>query len=276
MVGADGRLQRDGSLLYVVLFGPVTMTPIVRRKEELFTSTVAATGRRYNVVINANLYSLTATGYTDVLFGSDPVAASETQIIGQVIINGRVVAGSAAPQRFYIAQINDGKGSRFQAGKGDPPQGASVRAAVGGFGPLLVSRLPFGVGNLYRPGHQGPAQGQPPASAAPWLMQRNSATLAEVEGRPRSTGKVVVAYCPRPEALLVAVQPNGTAPGQEYRYIVASLARAGFTDAVFGDGSDSAMLYMDGRFVARPGQDKDESNTVGLGFRRVPRPQAAR
>jgi hypothetical protein len=44
------------------------------------------------------------------------------------------------------------------------------------------------------------------------------------------------------------------------------LLAAGCDEAVFGDGSDSALLVVGGTTMIAQGEDKDEATTIGLGF----------
>lgn len=41
----------------------------------------------------------------------------------------------------------------------------------------------------------------------------------------------------------------------------------GADNAVFLDGSDSATLYFDGKFIIRPGENKNEFLSVAVGFK---------
>ncbi len=44
------------------------------------------------------------------------------------------------------------------------------------------------------------------------------------------------------------------------------LHNVGIDNAVFLDGSDSAMLFYNNTFMIRQGPNKDETNTIGVGF----------
>jgi hypothetical protein len=65
--------------------------------------------------------------------------------------------------------------------------------------------------------------------------------------------------------LLVAVQPNGSA-GTDFDSLKHWLLSLHCDNAIFLDGSDSAMLYARGTFWAKPDAWKSASNTVGLAF----------
>ncbi|MEG3088854.1 hypothetical protein [Sphingomonas sp. PB4P5] len=268
----SGVLQRDGSLIFVVFTEPVSMRAIVRTRDELFTRTVAQRAHSFDIVVNGNYFGVTRGGMLDAFVGHDSVAASETIVQGQVVQAGQPTIGDSRPQRFFLAEIvEQGTGSRpgrlrYVTGFGNPPSGARTVTALGNLGPLLSGGLPYGQGNRYRPGTRGPATGDPGPRARGNLVQRNDATFASVEKLGATTGKTVVAYHHREEALLVGVQPHGRSPGQSYSRLRDALGIAGFSDAVFLDGSDSAMLWHRGRCIVEPGEDKNELMTVGLGF----------
>lgn len=281
--GRSGALLRDGSLRYSLFLGPTSMVPLVRAADELFSSFVQSSARDLTMAVNGNYYDITTAGKADAYFGHDPVGAAETLIEGQVVSGGRVVGGASRPIMFYFAQMagnrpntNVGPGWYFKAGRGNPPTGTGTIAAIGGLGPLIITSLPFGAGNLYRPGHQGPATGEPGPAQSRYLVQRNNETFRSADSRPASTGKPILAYSAQSDALLVGVQQHGLGPRQSYRYIAQALAGNGFSDAIFLDGSDSAMMWFGGRFEVMPGDDKDETITVGLGFRHRPPPPPPR
>ena len=146
---------------------------------------------------------------------------------------------------------------------------------IGNLGPLIADNLPYGVGNDYLPKHSGPPTGDPGPALSRYLTQRNDNLTRDVASRPPPLGKTIVAYHRHADALLVGVQPDGTPPGQSSLQLRDALRTAGFSDAVFADGSDSAMLWYKGRCIVRPGEWKDELMVVGLGFAQVaPAPPA--
>lgn len=112
--------------------------------------------------------------------------------------------------------------------------------------------------------------GPPGAAVRDSLTQRNNQTFASVEQRGATTGKTIIAYHLHEQALLVGVQQDGRTPGQTYAAIRNGLITAGFSDAVFLDGSDSALMWFRGHSIISPGDNKDELMTVGLGFRQRP------
>ena len=291
-----GTLLDDGALRYVVFLGPVRMEPIIRNARESITTTVAGRAGSFDVVVNGNYYDVSMWG---AVLGSAGFAASasSTTIQGRIVANGKVVAGDSRPQRFYLAEVintarrepKDDKRSsrnyggkrpappppyRFEVGRGDPLTGPGTMAALGNLGPLIAHGLPYGVGNQYRPPATGPATGDPGPKLGPALTQRNDNTFASVERRDDRTGKTIVAWHQKAGALLVGVEKDHEQgrPGETYTRLTHLLAAAGFTDGVFLDGSDSAMLWYKGRMIVAPGERKADTMTVALGFRAEPAP----
>ena len=272
----DGMLLLDGSFRYTVLFGSVSMRPILRRGEELFTATCTRFVNTYKVMTNGNYYGLTFGAKVDAAMGHDPVDPAGTLIEGQVVLGEAIVAGGSQPDMFYFAQMvgnapgaKSGPGWHFVAGKGDPPLKGTI-CALGGVGPLIVHDLPYGLTNSYAKGFAGPGKGNPGIMLAGALTRRSNATLASVEAKPATTGKTILAYSARHGALLVGVQPHGYSPGQSYVDVADALVLNHFSDAVFLDGSDSSFFVLDGTLEAEPGENKDETMTVGLGFTQIP------
>lgn len=263
-----GALMEDGSLRYVMLTHQYQMKPLLRTREELFTATLLRAGTGLKVCVNGSYYDVSTAGLADVAWGNDPVDPAATTLLGEVHVLGTRIAGGSQRQRFYIAQVKaaapSGIGWTYRVGFGDPPAG--VLAAVGGLGPLLWDGLRYGAGNLYSAGTIGPVSGEPPAFLRSKLIQRNNENFRSANSRPPATGKTVIASHTAKQKLLVAVQPHALAPGQTYAWIAGRLVDLGFDQGVFLDGSDSALLMLDGKLVIRPGEDKDESNTLGVGF----------
>jgi hypothetical protein len=283
-----GQILNDGSLRYIVLEHDYQMHPIVRSKEELFVDTLKREGKDMKVAVNGSFYDLSRTGKLDALAGHDPVPAGETTILGQVVQNKEkaiddsrscrvtrgvtVITGSSQPKRFWFGQRKTpgikNPDWNYVADFGDPPQGADMMVAVGGLGPIIIGALKHGIGNVYRPGVSGPATGAPPPSLQPGLIQRNNEHFKSAESKPPATGKTILASSLAKRRILIAVQEHGLKPGQTYVYIADSLLKNGFEHAVFLDGSDSATLMHEGKMVVVPGENKDETNILGIGFKR--------
>lgn len=267
-----GTLQEDTTfgMVYVPLDWTSEMRIIVRTKEEFFTDTVSREAAGLRVVVNGNYYGLSSAGKMDAALGHDPVDPSHTSVEGQLVNRGARIGGDSRPQHFYFARVPDPRPGpwlpSYTSGAGDPP--GSAITAIGGVGPLIIGGLNYGTANIYTAGAPAgaPAVGQPPPAAARHLVQRSNATLTSVEAKGAATGKTIVASSTTERAILVCVQEHGAGSGRTYAALRDALKALGFTDAVFLDGSDSSMMWFKGSFRVRPGEDKDETNIVGVGF----------
>ncbi len=270
-----GRVQTDGSLKYILLDKTYRMMPLIRNSSITFTDFLMSDSdaRKCKIIVNGNFYDLDLAGKFSVgmRLADNP---RDTLIEGQVVKDGQVVAGDSRPQSFWFGLMmvptGDAWSWTYAAGKGDPPTGGGVLAAIGGVGPLIVGALRYGIGNLYKPGAppdvSEPPTGQPPDAVMPYLIQRSNATFAAANILSPETGKTILAYCSQMRTLLVAVQPHGVGPGQTHDRLAMALAQRGFESAVFLDGSDSATLVVDGEVLVKPGDRKNDSIDVGIGF----------
>jgi hypothetical protein len=261
----------DGDVQYAAMSLDCEMKVVLRTAEELFETTAVAAQRRLklDVLINGNYYDVSKAGLMDAFVGHDPVAAAETTPKGLLVDGGKIVAGTPEPERFFIAfkgAITVPEGP-FLFGKGNPP--TNVPAALGGLGPMVLAGLKFGVGNQYNAGAPptAPAIGDPPPDAAPFLIQRNNNNYVSLKKLGPAKGKVVVATSTADRTLLAIVQPDGAATGIDLDALRDKLVAVGVDNAVFLDGSNSAMLMVKSALLIRQDQDKDETNVVGLGFR---------
>jgi hypothetical protein len=133
------------------------MEPLIRRGKRTFTDFLStdSMAKKCKVIVNGNIYGLDLTGKAQVYFGKadDP---SDTEIQGYVVKEGRRVAGDSRPQSFWFGQMaapmSDAWGWTYASGQGNPPTGGQVLAAIGGLGPLIISTLQYGSGNVYRSG----------------------------------------------------------------------------------------------------------------------------
>lgn len=150
-----------------------------------------------------------------------------------------------------------------RSARGDPPF-KSARG-VGGLGPIIINGLPYGVGNLCKRPAKCPPTGPIPPSSTGYVQQRNNSTYADQQSRSPATGKTILACNKSQGKLLVIVRPNGV-NGTTFDDIKASLMILGCDNAVFMDGSDSAMLWPQGYTEVAQGANKDETNTVALAF----------
>ena len=251
----------DGSLKFMVLPITAKMNAIVRTKEELFEDTVKSAYAKSSFVcaINAMQYGLSYAGKADALVGSDPVLAEHTTADGYVVQSG-VITGRSAPQMFYIA--DDGRNG-YKFGYGDPPM--SAKCGIGGIGPIIINGLPYGVGNICPAPPGCPTEGSVSKAQRAVMTQRNNKTYISQQGKPLPVGKAIIATNSKAGKLMVIIQPNG-ATGISFDAIKAKLIKQGCDNAVFLDGSDSAMLFANGAFHIRQGSNKNETNTIGISF----------
>lgn len=261
-------VYQDGDLLYVVLEDKAKMTVVLRTAKELFQTTAAREqlSRQLAVVVNGNFYDVTNWGKVAAFSGSGPVDAGETTPIGQLVEGQTIIGGRSAPNLFHIANYA-GPSYGYTFGFGDPSP-VGKKSAIGGAGPLIIKGLRYGVGNRYKPGTPAgaPATGEPPPQYAGALIQRNNNTYASAASKAPSTGKTVIAYSSSQGRLLVLVQPHGAATGITHDTLRDNLFAVGVDNAIFLDGSDSAMLLVNGVWLTRQAQRKDQTNTIGVGF----------
>jgi hypothetical protein len=263
----------DDNLHCVAIFGK-SMEPIIRTREEFFSETVRreVSSRGYKVAINGNMWDVTKVGLADVLAGHDPIPAGETIVKGIVTArSGGIKLGNSEPERFFVSYRGypappSSFTSSFTIGFGDPPDEA---CGVGGLGPIIIDDLPYGAVNRYRKGVPAgaPTVGDPNPVFKPYLVQRSSRHFAYMDGLGPEIGKVVLALNRKADTLLVIVQPNDAEPGIRLETLREKLVAVGTNDAVFMDGSDSALLVVNGVFHVLQAENKDELTTIGLGFR---------
>lgn len=264
----------DGDVKYAAMNAPARMIVIHRTREEFFEVTVSRESKKYNckAVINGNNYDVKVGGMMDAVMGHDPVEALHTIPKGHVVSRGKIVDGTSEPKRFYVVERAGPQkkySDYFEFGFGDPPIGPGYGSAgLGGLGPVIINRLKFGDGNLYRQGVPpgAPIQGNPGPKYRPFLVQRNNNHYKDLAKKGKRTGKVVMAICRSADKMLLLVQPDGPPIGISLDDLRDKLAQVGVDDAVFLDGSDSAMLMINNKFHIRQEENKDELTTIGLGF----------
>ena len=251
----------DGSLKFMVLPVSARMNTILRTEEELFETTVrnASVSTPFLCATNGVQYSVSNLGLADALMGSDPVAATHTTADGLIIQRG-VRKGRSAPLMFYIA---DNGRAGYEFGAGDPP--VSAQCAMGGLGPIIINGLPYGIGNVCSMPPGCAPTGTVSANQKNSMTQRNNATYANQQARPAATGKTIIAVNAALGKLLIIVQPQGSV-GIKFDDLKAKLMLLGCENAVFLDGSDSAMLFSNNVFHVRQGSNKNETNTIGISF----------
>lgn len=241
------RIEERGGVYYVSLTASAAMRPFLRTDFWRFSSTVKgfAAASKLAVIVNGNQYKL-----------SHPMG----------IVRGRdqELAGVSEPERFHVAWTEGPLGG-YAFGKGDPP--AETTAAVGGLGPVILGGLKFGAVNRYRKGVPAgaPPRGEPGMEFKPFLEVRGNLHYESFTGLGASLGKVVIGYGKGSQPLRIVVQPHGVTD-LSLDEIRDNLFNEGVENAVFLDGSDSAMLFANGRFYVQQGFAKNWTNAVGIGF----------
>jgi hypothetical protein len=139
-------------------------------------------------------------------------------------------------------------------------------------GPLIINGLKYGDGNLYKPGAaaNAPTTGAPSANDAQYLIQRNNENFKDFDQQGQRRGKTVIAYAPVADKVLVVHQPEGASTGISLTDLRDKLAAVGVDSAVFLDGGDSAMLWVNGVWHTSPASRKNHTNIVGVAFDIVP------
>ncbi|WP_163988682.1 phosphodiester glycosidase family protein [Pyxidicoccus caerfyrddinensis] len=217
-----------------------------------FTDTAKAQGAQpgNDTIVNMSFYKALAGGL--IADGGTPV--------GQVIQDGKVIAGGSEPDRFFAAWTPSG----VKFGKGNPPPDSKV--GFGGAVPLIINNLPYGDGNKYDSGvpEGAPKTGDPEARYASHLTQKNNNGFISQEEREASTGKVIIGYDRDTGTQYVIVQKDGASPGKKMSEIRDTLIKLGVDDAVSFDGSDSATLVRDDQVAVKPGKRKNDDIPYGL------------
>lgn len=191
--------------------------------------------------------------------------------IGEVISNGKIIAGRSSPQTFYVAQFVD-KNGEVEDGFGFGNLPSNATAAFGGGMPLIVNGMKYGSTNLYGEGASGAPLTGDPRKFGNLLVQRSNNGYAAYEakyerGADYSTGKVIVAYSVNSDVLAFVVQPNDAKLGMSIGAIRDRLYSAGFNNAVAFDGSSSATLVRNGAVQVQPAYYKNAVMNVGIGAR---------
>lgn len=259
--------KRSGATHIVAGAGGVEMMMLVRSKKEYFTEFIEreAKAKKLRMVINGSFIALGKLAAMSVVTTSGALDPSSSTPVGQVVQDGNIVAGTSSTGKFHFSQNTCGV-ERFSVGLGDPP--VSSCAAIGGIAPIIVDGLPYGGYNTYKAGVPAgaPVTGDVGAKFRPFLTQKSNLMYASVLGRGATVGKTAIGYSSSKKSTLVLVQQEGTngLDADEFRSVFIANT---IDNAVFLDCSDSATLYYDGKFLARPGEDKNEFLTVAVGFK---------
>jgi len=261
--------------LYITEFNRCVMVPIVRQDKdaqnpaegELFSTTVIRSQSLagFEVCINACWYDLTFAGKVDAASGDDPVNASETLNQGIALTADNQRYGTSSPQMFYAAQD---KNLSWKFGMGDVPN--DMRTGVGGLCPLIINGLKYGTGNKYsRTGLKGATlTGAPLPEHARYLIQRNNNKYAALETAANNDpGIGKVGFGVTADGKCYVVVQAHRRPGMSFNDFRNIFVNYGCVNAVAGDGSDSVFFYRDGQFHVRSNHNKEETMTIGIGFK---------
>ena len=98
----DFKLSNIGNTQILACTGGVQMIMLVRRSKEYFTDFIKRAAQEHNVklIVNGSFTDLSYGAIAAVKFGNNPLEASESKPIGQVIQEGQVIAGSSSPGKF--------------------------------------------------------------------------------------------------------------------------------------------------------------------------------
>jgi exopolysaccharide biosynthesis protein len=257
-----------GTLFVVEATGKPQMVALTRTAKELFTTFIDREAKRQGlkVVINASFTDLSLWNSVKTVFSNDPLDASEAKPVGEVIEEGKQVAGSSSSGKFYFSQNTCGL-DRFSSGQGDPP--SSSCAAVGGLAPIVVDGLPYGTTNMYSAGVPpgAPVTGDVDPKYQKYLVQKSNAMFTALEGRGATVGKVAVGYSSAKQKLKLVVEADGDAKGIDADKVRTMFTIDSMDNAVFMDCSNSTTLWFDGKFEVKPSRHKDEYLDVAVGFK---------
>ena len=247
--------------------GGLQMTMLVRNRKEYFTDFIEreAKAKGLKVIVNGSFIDLSFGSAVAVRTGSSALDPNDSTPVGQIIQDGKLLAGTSSTGKFNFSQETCGL-EKFSASLGNPS--LSACSAVGGIAPIIIDGLAYGAQNVYKAGvpDGAPLTGDVDEKFKPFLIQKSNAMFAALLSRGGTVGKTVVGYSNSKQALLILSQADGVA-GMDANGIRTVLIGNKVTNAVFLDCSDSATLYYDGKFLVKPGTDKNEFLTVAVGFK---------
>jgi hypothetical protein len=268
---SSSTVYTDGDLYFLVMSGKTRMRVMLRRDDEYFTTFVdrEAVKLGVDVVVNGNMYDVRYVGLFWALLGtsSDP---DNTLPEGFLIDSQVRIDGNSQPQRFYVSQT---AGRSWKFGYGNPIS-VGTGAAVGGVGPLIIDGLKYGPFHEYKftaeplPGGQPykPKPNEPSVDDAKYLSERQSVHFRNFQEQGPRRGKTVIAYASAADKVLVVHQPEQANTGIDLADLRDRLAAVGVDNAVFLDGGDSAMLWVNGIWHTSPAARKNHTNIVGVAF----------
>jgi Phosphodiester glycosidase len=287
---SSAMVYTDDDLFYLVMSGKTRMRVLMRTADEYFTTFVDREAKKLgmDVVVNGNYYDVNwKSKFWAGTWGTSSDADNSSPQ-GYLIDSQVSIGGDSRPQSFFVAQARD---LTWTFGPGNPPF-TGTSSAVGGVGPLIIKGQNYGDGNLYGPGApkdlpraypprlpsgQGTGagadaslptteKGDPSPANARYLIQRNNNNFADFQSQGARRGKTVIAYASADDKVLVVHQPEGATTGIELEDLRDKLAGVGVDNAVFLDGGDSAMLWVNRNWYTSPAARKSYTNIVGVAF----------
>jgi hypothetical protein len=257
----------SGATHIVAGAGTMQMVMLVRNRKEYFTDFIEreAKAKDLKVIVNGSYIDLSFGSSVAVVMRNSALEASDSIPKGQVIQEGKLLAGVASTGKFNFSQDTCG-GGKFSAGLGNPP--SSSCSAIGGIAPIVIGKMPYGAENVYRPGvpDGAPSTGDVAPEFMPYLVQKSNAMFSTLLSRGRLVGKTAVGFSSSAQSLVVLCQADGDA-GLDANGIRTVFIANAVDNAVFFDCSDSATLYYDKKFLVKPGANKNEFLTVAVGFK---------
>lgn len=273
------------------LTGDIAIYPLVRNKKELFSTTVSdaydeilkqLTDPKTKKVKKVDIYIINGSWY-DVSYATainattttGPIASDETTNLGLIYKNGTISSGKSAKDGYFISFIRDSIFKNpdlrlaFKMGLGDPPAADKPSAAFGDIGPLIINDLPYGSINIYDNSSPKnlPLTGEPPSQFKKLLKQRSSRKFAQFDAKDKSDGYLKGKTCIgiSSSKIFIGVQQDGI-KGPSLGGVRDYFIKQGCRYAAFFDGSDSSMLFENGKFTVSMGEDKNQLCTVGILF----------
>ncbi|MCT9365565.1 hypothetical protein [Acinetobacter baumannii] len=257
--------KKENDLHIIKITGKSRLTPIVRDGEELFSATVqrAQSKAKLTVCINGCWYGLTDSGKADAFVGHDPVPSADTLNEGFALLGTGALHGHSAPNMFYIAQKLD---YTWFMGQGDLTKNRGYYTGIGGLCPLVFKGLKYGDGNLYsKELLNAKLTGEPLPAHKPFLTQRNNNRYAALSRLDNRTGRGGMGFTPTADIVVIAQEHGvGSVSFDTFR---DTFIKHGCTNACAVDGSDSVFLWYDGGFKFMSAENKDETQTFGIGIR---------
>jgi len=259
------KVYHVGNMYVVTIFKKTKMIPFFRTKEEAFSKTIVDKAKKneFAVVTNGNWYHtnnwLAKASYYK---GTAVISASDIGQEGQSILNGKVIGGEASPDSYFLKEKN---GVYSTGGYGKVTHSDD---GIGGLMPIIINGLPYDSENEYAKGASEDAKitGSPKSKNRKFLLKRSSAKYKAMENLNVRTGKTIWGYSSSQDCLIILVTPNGSQQ-MNYDSIRDELIKNSFDHAVGLDGSTSSLLYVNGRFLVRANERKDNSNTMGVGIK---------